>query len=159
MKSKNDEFTQRVLMLLKLDSKNLFNRIKDRKNEYLEIFALRRTREHFPMVFKNRYENTTIAELSHCSTDLINSLDQFYSIVDDLSWYFYHTQDMPNTVEDYLNRKITKLEKVLSTLHLFLDAELGIVGLSADELNSEVNFVENENAFSETWKDDNSSLE
>ena len=45
--------TQRVLMLLKIDANNVFQRIKERKTEYLEIFALRRTREHFPMIFDN----------------------------------------------------------------------------------------------------------
>ncbi|MFA5582996.1 MAG: hypothetical protein WDA09_02180 [Bacteriovoracaceae bacterium] len=125
MKSKNDEATQRVLLLLKIDANNVFNRIKNRKLEYLEIFALRRTRDHFPKIFNNRYETTTIQDLSHCGTDLIVSLDQFYSLVDDMSWYLYQTQDMPNTVEDYIDRKIIRMEKVLSTLNLFLDAELG----------------------------------
>lgn len=125
MKSKNDEATQRVLLLLKIDANNVFNRIKSRKLEYLEIFALRRTREHFPKIFNNRYQTTTIEDLSHCGTDLIISLDQFYSLVEDMSWYLYQTQDMPNTVEDYIDRKIIRMEKTLGTLNLFLDAELG----------------------------------
>lgn len=128
MKSKNDELTQRVLMLLKLDANNVMKRIKGRKNEYLEIFALRRTREHFPTIFRNRYEGTTIMDLSHCSVDLINSLDQFYLLVEEMSWYLFQTEDMPNTVEDFISRKIIRMEKVLQTLNLFLDAELGIVG-------------------------------
>jgi hypothetical protein len=126
MKSKNDESTQRVLVLLKIDANNLFNRIKDRKSEYLEIFALRRTREHFPMIFNNRYSGTSIMDLSHCSTDLIATLDQYYTQCDDMSWYLFQTEDMPNTVEDYISRKIKKMERLLGTLNLFLDAELGI---------------------------------
>jgi len=125
VKSKNDEATQRVLLLLKIDANNVFRRIKERKSEYLEIFALRRTRDHFPKIFNNRYETTTIQDLSHCGTDLITSLDQFYSLVEDMSWYLYQTQDMPNTVEDYIDRKIIRMEKALNTLNLFLDAELG----------------------------------
>ena len=125
MKSRNDEATQRVLLLLKLDANNLFKRVKNRKIEYLEIFALRRTRDHFPKIFDNRYESTTIEDLSHCGTDLITSLDQFYTHVEEMSWYLYQTQDMPNTVEDFIDRKIIRLEKVLATLNLFLDAELG----------------------------------
>lgn len=125
MKSKNDEATQRVLLLLKIDANNVFKRIKERKSEYLEIFALRRTRDHFPKIFNNRYESTSIQDLSHCGTDLITSLDQFYSLVEDMSWYLYQTQDMPNTVEDYIDRKIIRMEKTLNTLNLFLDAELG----------------------------------
>lgn len=126
MKSKNNEATQRILTLLKIDANNLFKRIKERKSEYLEIFALRRTREHFPKIFSNRYSGTSIMELSHCSTDLITTLDLYYTHADDMSWYLFHTEDMPNTVEDYINFRIRKMEKLLASLNLYLDAELGI---------------------------------
>lgn len=128
MKSKNTEETQRVLYLLKLDANNLYKRISERKNEYLEIFALRRTREHFPKIFTNRYEGTSIMDLSHCSVDLITTLDQYYSHSEEMSWYLFQTEDMPNTVEAFIDRKIKRMEKLLSTLNLFLDAELGIEG-------------------------------
>jgi hypothetical protein len=140
MKSKNTEATQRVLMLLKIDANNLFNRIKERKSEYLEIFALRRTREHFPMIFKNRYEGTSIMDLSHCGTELIITLDQYYTECEEMSWYLFQTEDMPNTVEDYIDRKIRKMEKLLHTLNLFLDAELGIETSSS---SSEEIFTDN----------------
>ena len=126
-----------MLLLLKIDANNVFQRIKTRKSEYLEIFALRRTREHFPKIFSNRYETTTIEDLSHCGTDLIISLDQFYSLVEDMSWYLYQTQDMPNTVEDYIDRKIIRMEKVLGTLNLYLDAELGFESESIHAMKQE----------------------
>lgn len=134
MKSKNDEITQRILMLLKIDANNLFNRIKTRKSEYLEIFALRRTREHFPVIFKNRYEETSLNDLSHCGTDLITTLNQFYTMVEEMSWYLFQTEDMPNTVEDYIERRIRRMEKLLANLNLYLDAELGIAseGIKVD---------------------------
>lgn len=155
MKSKNTEATQRVLVLLKIDANNLFKRIKERKSEYLEIFALRRTREHFPMIFKNRYEGTSIMDLSHCSTDLITTLDQFYTLVEEMSWYLFQTEDMPNTVEDYISRKINRMEKLLSTLNLFLDAELGIESeQSAQE--PEIRFIDQEPDFSDSFNDDTS---
>lgn len=141
MKSKYDEATQRVLVLLKLDANNLFRRIQERKSEYLEIFALRRTREHFPVIFKNRYESTSIMDLSHCSVDLITTLDQFYSHAEDMSWYLYQTEDMPNTVEDYIDRRIRKMEKLLATLNLYLDAELGIISDTPVE-TGETSFIE-----------------
>lgn len=155
MKSKNTEATQRVLVLLKIDANNLFKRIKDRKSEYLEIFALRRTREHFPMIFKNRYEGTSIMDLSHCSTDLITTLDQFYTLVEEMSWYLFQTEDMPNTVEDYIDRKIRRMEKLLSTLNLFLDAELGIENENAVQ-EDEVRFIDQDPGFSDPFNDDTS---
>lgn len=157
MKSKNDEISQRVLVLLKIDANNLFNRIKDRKAEYLEIFALRRTREHFPKIFKNRYEGTTIMDLSHCSTELITTLDQYYTLVEEMSWYLFQTEDMPNTVEDYINRKISRMGKILASLNLYLDAELGIhTDMPINE--SEIVFIDqsDEQDFSDAPKDDNS---
>lgn len=156
MKSKNDEATLRVLMLLKIDANNLFNRIKTRKSDYLEIFALRRTREHFLMVFTNRYESTSISELTHCSTELITTLDQFYTHAEEMNWYLFRTEDMPNTVEDYIDRRIRRMEKLLSTLNLYLDAELGI---ETDTLDvNRPHFIDQpeEAGFSDLPMDDNS---
>jgi len=65
-------------------------------------------------------------DLSHCSTELITTLDQYYILVEETSWYLYQTEDMPNTVEDYINRKIARMGKILASLNLYLDAELGI---------------------------------
>lgn len=122
---KRDENKERILLLLKIDANNLFKRIKERKNEYLEIFALRRTRTHFPMIFRNRYETTSISELSVCGPELITLLNEFYTHVEEMNWYLFETQDMPNTVENFILRKINKLEKLLATLNLFMDAEMG----------------------------------
>lgn len=154
MKSKNDEATQRVLLLLKLDANNLFNRIKNRKSEYLEIFALRRTREHFPTIFNNRYDTTTIMDLTHCTTELITTLDQFYLHSQEMSWYLFQTQDMPNTVEDNIDRKIIKMERLLGTLNLYLDAELGIEAASEPVILEPLFEVQEEPLFSEGLIDD-----
>jgi len=160
MKSRNDEITQRVLMLIKLDANNLFNRIKKRKTEYLEIFALRRTREHFPMIFNNRYEDTSLESLIHCSTELITTLDQYYTPVEEMKWYLFQTEDMPNTVEDYIDRKIIRMGKFLATLNVYLDAELGID--SDDSVNlSQPLFIDqpemlHEDDFSKDLEDDTS---
>jgi hypothetical protein len=160
MKSRNDEKTQRILLLLKIDANNLFNRIKSRKSEYLEIFALRRTREHFPMIFNNRYEETPLDDLAYCSTELITTLDQFYTPVEEMKWYLYQTEDMPNTVEDFIDRKIRRMEKLLASLNLYLDAELGIQGQPADL--EQPRFIDQpdmpvlEEDFSSSFKDDTS---
>lgn len=126
MKSLKDELTQRYLLLLKLDAKNLLNRVKERRKEFVEVFAMRRTRDHFTWLFSNRYEKTTIRDLAHCSTETIQALDQFYTLIDEMKWYLYHTEDMPNTVEDNVYRLSKKLEKLHGTLSIYLDAELSI---------------------------------
>jgi hypothetical protein len=146
-------------MLLKIDANNVFKRIKERKSEYLEIFALRRTREHFPQIFKNRYEDTSLDQLTHCSTELITTLDQFYTPVEEMRWYLYQTEDMPNTVEDFIERKIRRMEKLLATLNLYLDAELGIAGDESDKFEADKpQFIDQPEGidFSSDFNDDNS---
>lgn len=126
MKSKNEELSVKILMLLKLDAKNLFHRVKFRRVEYIDLFAAKRMREHFKDIFFSRYDSATFRELLNCSVDTITALDQFYTEVEDLHWYLKHTEDMPVTIDDNLTRAIRKLENYLSTLNLYLDAELGI---------------------------------
>jgi hypothetical protein len=86
------------------------------------------------MIFDNRYEQTSLENLVHCSTELITTLDQFYTPVEEMRWYLFQTEDMPNTVEDYIDRKIRRMEKLLATLNLYLDAELGIQSETSSEV-------------------------
>lgn len=126
MKSPKDEITQRYLLLFKLDAQNLIQRVKARRKEFVEVFAMRRTREHFAWVFASRYERATIKDLAHCSSETISALDQFYSLVDEMKWYLFQTEDMPNTVEENVFRMTKRLEKLQATLNLYLDAELSL---------------------------------
>lgn len=126
MKVKISEDTQRMLMLLKLDAKRLYERIKYRSPEYMYEFSLKRTRDHFPAVFTNRYETTTIKDLLVCGEEVIVGLDQFYSKVDEMRWYLNHTQDMPNRVEDKVHSYVRELEKLQETLNLYIDVEMGL---------------------------------
>lgn len=116
-----------MLMLLKLDALRLFERIKLRAPEYMYEFSLKRTRDHFPDIFRNRYEQVNIRELGLCSQEVIAGLDQFYTKVDEMRWYLNHTQDMPNRVEDKLHHHIKELEKIFQTLNLYIDAEMGLL--------------------------------
>jgi hypothetical protein len=126
MKSGKNEQTQRHLLLLKLDAKNVLERISERRQAAMEVFALRRTREHFPVIFHTRYDSATFSELAHCSAETILALDQFYNLVNDMRWYLFHTEDMPSTAEDTVYRMTKRLEKLHATLDLFLDAELSL---------------------------------
>ena len=126
MKSRKDELTQRYLLLLKLDAQNLLDRIKDRRLEFVEVFSLRRTREHFPRIFHTRYTDATLQDLVNCSSETIVALDQFHKQAEEMSWYLYQTEDMPATVEDSTYRMCRRLEKLHATLALYLDAELSL---------------------------------
>jgi hypothetical protein len=127
MKVKISENTQRMLMLLKFDAKRLFERIKYRAPEYMYTFSLKRSRDHFPEVFTNRYDGISIKDLMLCGQEVIAGLDQFYSKMDEMRWYLNHTQDMPNRVEDKIHSHIRELEKFYETLSLFIDVEMGLI--------------------------------
>lgn len=127
MKIKISEESQRLLMLLKLDALRLFERIKYRAPEYMYEFSLKRTRDHFPEIFKNRYDDVSIKDLMLCGQEVLAGLDLFYSKVDEMRWYLNHTQDMPNRVEDKLHHHIRELEKHFETLNLYIDAEMGLL--------------------------------
>jgi hypothetical protein len=127
MKKKLNEDSQRMLVLLKLDAKRLFERVKFRAPEYLSEFSLKRTRDHFKEIFNNRYDQTTIKELILCGQEVIVGLDQFYSLIDTMRWYLNHTQDMPNRVDDKIHKYISELEVYYETLNLYIDVELGLI--------------------------------
>lgn len=124
MKSKRSDLELRYILLFKLDARNLYNRIVKRRHEYVEIFSLKRNRAIFKEIFENRYSKSTIEDLSHCSIEVIESLDSFYCAVDEIYWYLKTTQDMPNTIEDEVNRRINALGRQYDMLSLYVDAEL-----------------------------------
>lgn len=126
MKPRVSEESQRMLLLLKLDIQRVFERIKYRAPEYLSEFSLKRTRDHFKDIFKNRYDDTTIKELILCGSEVIVGLDNFYNKVDIMRWYLNHTQDMPNKVEDKMSTHIRELETLYQTVNLYIEVELGL---------------------------------
>lgn len=125
MKPRVDETAQRLLTLIKLDAKRLYERIRYRAPEYLFIFSSKRTREHFKEVFKNRYKDVRIEDLKMVGQEVIIALDEFYSLVDEIHWYVNSTEDMPGTVDDKVNKWIVKLTPVYQKLCLYIDADLG----------------------------------
>lgn len=127
MKSKLESESLRILTILKLDAQTLYGRIKEREREYIAVFAQKRTRDHFPSIFKNRYENTELCDLKKCSEDVIVALDSFHRIADNMRWYMQVTEDMPATVADKLERKMYDLDEAFEALMLLVDAELGVI--------------------------------
>ena len=136
MKIKISEDAQRMLMLLKLDARRLFERIKYRAIDYMYIFSIKRSRDHFPEIFMNRYDSISVKELMLCGQEVLAGLDQFYSKVDEMRWYLNHTQDMPNRVEDKIYSHIRELEKMYSTLNLYIDAEMGLSSTPVAQLEN-----------------------
>jgi hypothetical protein len=124
MKSSLPELTQRIVLLIKNDATNLFERISERKEDYIEIFSLHRNRAVFKDIFDCRYSRASMGDLIHCPSEIIELCNDFYQQADQLYWYLKSTQDMPKTIEDEVNRKIVRLKKKFQNLILFINAEL-----------------------------------
>lgn len=133
MKNAHSELSERFLILFKLDAKNLFDRISDRRSDYIETFSLKRNRGVFKEVFENRYTKASINDLSHCPLEVIEVLNSFYIEVDKLYWYLKTTQDMPNTIEDEVTRKVSKIGVLYNQVELFVDGELSGLEVNLDE--------------------------
>ena len=145
MKIKISEETQRMLMLLKLDARRLFERVKYRAPEYMSEFSLKRTREHFKEIFTNRYDLVTMQELLLVGQEVIVGLDQFYSKIDEMRWYVNHTQDMPSRVDDKIHAHIRELETYYETLNLYIDVEMGLIKESQElEVSQDLEMAQEE---------------
>jgi hypothetical protein len=120
------DYSGRILTLIQIDVNNLFDKIIKREKEYLTIFSIKRTREPFEYIFKNRYEDVPISDLKECSEELLVALDHFYRIIDDMRWYLFFTEDMPNTVEDRVYTFNRELVKKYDQIQLYLSAEIDI---------------------------------
>lgn len=151
---KNADEIERVLLLLKIDSKNLFDRILERKAEYIGVFSAKRVRDHFHDIFFTRYNEFSIQELKQCSQDTITTLDQFYTLTEQMRWYLLHTEDMPNAVEDHVARFIKRIDTAFNTLSLYLDAELGIHN---EENNEQIEQINSELEISPPQNEENSN--
>lgn len=121
-KSLNDSL--KILTLIRLDAQRVFERVKYREPEYMHYFSAKRTREHFPEVFKNRYYEMRIQDLLDCGEEVLIGLDQFYTVVDDLKWYLMVTEDMPGTVQEHVTHAIREMEEAYELLQLYINAEL-----------------------------------
>ncbi len=99
-----------------LDADLLLRRISQRSDAYLSLFALRRTREHFEEIFKTFFWKASPELLASLEGDFLQALYLFHEKADELKWYFLSSDDMPATMETYLEAKIRELEKHLAAL-------------------------------------------
>ena len=125
-KRRPSEESLRVLTLLKLDARNLLGKVRHRRSEYMHLFSAQRIRDHFPQVFKNRYEGTSLADLKCCSSEVIVALDNFYKKADELRWYLQTTEEMPGTVDERVAHFISELEQLHEVLEAYLNAEVSL---------------------------------
>lgn len=136
MGKSNSEEKKSILTILKLDMERLYERIVQRRKEYMLAFAVKRSRLHFKDVFFSHYDTITFSDLKSLSPELINCVEAYYSKVDNLKWYLNLTEDMPATVEDKTHRDIAELKHSYETLLIYLEAELDVSQKASSEVAS-----------------------
>jgi hypothetical protein len=122
-----DKFSEirkkRVILLVKLDSENVFRKLNDRLDESMRVFSQKRTREHFSELFLTRYFDVSLEDLTFFSEEVIVALNTFYQTLDEMRWYLMVTEDMPSTVNDKARYYFRELSKHYDTLKLYIVSE------------------------------------
>ena len=120
---------KQFLYALKLDANSTFDKIKNRMDDYIEIFAARRIREQFNWAFKTYYFECSLEARGNIPMDLAFLLDQYFTELDQLHWDLMFTEEMPFTIRTFLERKIHILSEKLKDLNdmfnSYLDETIG----------------------------------
>lgn len=112
----NDIRSHRILYAILCDTKSLSKRVIARKDDYISIFAMKRTREHFERIFRSKFDQTTVELLSHCPENIIELFYRFHDHCEQLKWYLIYTEDMPNAIDEGITRDIHLIETVYAEL-------------------------------------------
>lgn len=115
---------KRVLCLMAEDTRLLFKRIFLRKDEYVNLFALKRTREHFENIFRTKFEDFTPELLSNCELKDIELFYEFHERVEELKWYLLYTDDMPNAIDEKISRKLHEISMLFQNFSTYLEGEI-----------------------------------
>ncbi len=156
MKNSKHEMIQSILLILKMDAENLFDRIRIRKREYLKEFSMKRSREHFADIFRNKYKEAQLADLKYCGPEVVVALDQFYTKVFELEWYLNHTEDMLGAVEDKTDALIKSMQKSFDILTVYMEAALEVHAQSQSQ--SQFQSESDENHHHEDVKNDTQGM-
>lgn len=132
-----------ILTMIKMDADSLYERVVEREKEYMRIFSVKRSRDHFHEVFKTRFWDIHPSDLKVCSSEVLIELDSYYSQVDKLYWYLRSTEDMPGMIEDKISPKVRNIKKAYEMLKLYLNAQFSSTDEAA-EPPTNLDLVKNE---------------
>ncbi len=130
---KRKELARRLLVILDNDIKGLNERIVQRREEYISILSLHRTREHFRIIFKSIYSTITVENLLLLTEELLITVNKFYRTIEQYEWYMMHTEDQPSMMENVSNNFIKDISSQYSLLSVFLEAELNTASERNDD--------------------------
>jgi hypothetical protein len=109
--SKNTVSAKKVLHFVKNDATNLMERLVLHGPEGLKQLNLKRSREHFDLLFHSKYFDLSGDHLLDFNEELQICITRFYEVILELKWYFLLTEDLPLTQEDKFERELRRLRK------------------------------------------------
>ena len=84
-KNNRDSETSKILLMLKLNANRVYNRIDLRMPEYLDDFAMKRTRKYFPEVFNHKFNEVQLETLAKADTETIIALENYFNKVEQIN--------------------------------------------------------------------------
>lgn len=112
-----------LLYLIKIDAELLMKKIIDRREEYLMILSLKRTRDHFSDIFYTKFHGLSLGELKDYSQKFNTALFDFHEQANELKWYLMHSEDQPSAMNNTVSLLLKKLNKSYGTLNFHLSSE------------------------------------
>jgi hypothetical protein len=98
------------------DASRVVDRLNAWKGDYLDSFAQSRRTDHIHMIFNTRFHDIPVRLLLNLPAPLMTQVKTIYNHFEDIYWNLLHTQDMPTTLEDYLDRQVHLLEESLQLM-------------------------------------------
>jgi hypothetical protein len=116
----------RVRHLLALDAALLVRRLRRRRGEMVEAFAKHRERAALVEPLRSWYAGAGFRDLLLLPAAQLRALAAFYEAVDDLRWYFQHTEDMPGTLGRAFQAWCEEIDQAYGRLHAALGVDVGL---------------------------------
>lgn len=111
----------RVRSLLRLDAGAVMRRLQDRQDTMVQAFSRHRDRQALLRPIHSRFDGAGFDELVQLTPAQQEAASRFYELLDDLSYYFTYTEDMPGKATE----KLQAFMESLSRAHTELEASLG----------------------------------
>ncbi len=110
----------RVRSLLRLDAGAVMRRLQDRQDSMVQAFSRHRDRQALLRPLHSRFKGAGFDELVQLTPAQQEAASRFYELLDDLSYYFTYTEDMPGKAAE----KIQVFMENMTRAHTELEATL-----------------------------------
>jgi len=113
-------------VLLQLETKRIYERLKEKKEEFVLLYSLKRTRRPFEILFESKLKNLNLSFFENFSEEICLAYFQFFSSIEELEWYLLFTEDLPLSLEQHVEKLLKTCKCYYDVLQLYLRAELEV---------------------------------